>query len=314
MNRNVKSRLMWTAAHLPMARVCYRQARRLLAWRGNLATPQGKIRSALDLADAIRPWRSIEGATILEIGTGKRFNVPIVMLLLGAERIVSVDIVRDLYPRHVASDIKYYRSARPQMAARLLKARGGMAVERLDQLLGVVGKNDNDLTMQILELCNIAYLAPADGGDLNMLCRDFDIHLSNNALEHAPPESVQRILHTASRLLRPGGVCAHRIDHSDRYAYDDTALSAINFLRFDNPQWNKHIRLTRVNGLRALEYLPIFKNAGLDILTVNNTVDDECLNLIKSGELPLAQRFSGYQAHDLATLDSLIVAVPRPEM
>ena len=311
MNRNIKLRLMWTAARLPMARAGYLTARRLFASRENLPPPQGKIRSALDLADAIRPWGSIEGATILEIGTGKRLNVPIVMWLLGAERTVSVDIVRDLYPRRVASDIKYYRSARPQVAANLLKAGGDGAIERLDQLLGVVGKNDDDLTMQILDLCNIIYLAPADGGNLNIPDGHFDIHLSISALEHAPLESVQSILHTASRLLRPGGICAHFIDHSDHYAHHDAGLSPINFLRFDDPQWSSHKRLTSVNGLRASEYLPLFENAGLNILTVNNTVDNDCANLIKSGKLPLAQRFHNYSMHDLATLDSLIVAVPR---
>ena len=168
--------------------------------------------------------------------------------------------------------------------------------------------------MQVLELCNITYLSPADAGNLNLPDASFDLHLSNCTLEHASPDTVQNILHTASRLLRSGGISTHRIDHSDHYAHLDTGRLAIDLLRFNDRQWNRTDRLTHTNRLRASEYLPLFQNAGLDLLTVNNTVDDECVNLIQTGAFPLAQRFRGYPAHDLATLDSIITAVPRPEI
>ena len=165
--------------------------------------------------------------------------------------------------------------------------------------------------MQVLELCNITYLPSSDGADLNLPDASFDCHLSNCTLEHASAESVGNILHSASRLLRPGGICAHRIDHSDHYAHLDAGRLPIDLLRFSDHQWLRNDRLTHTNRLRVSEYLPLFQNVGLDILTVKDTVDDECVNLIKTGAFPLAQRFNGYSAHDLATLDSIVTAVPR---
>ena len=125
MNYNIKFWLLKATDRAPMPYAGYRYGRRLFSRFGNPPEPSGKIRHALAIADAIRPWRDIAGASILEIGTGKRPNLPIIMWLLGAKRTVSVDAFPDLSPRHIASDIKWYRSARRQLAAGLLKAGGG---------------------------------------------------------------------------------------------------------------------------------------------------------------------------------------------
>ena len=90
-------------------------------------------------------------------------------------------------------------------------------------------------------------------------------------------------------------------------------MSKINFLRYDDEQWNRiAVNLDiDANRLRASEYLPIFQDSGFDFIEIQNTIDDECINLIKTKTVPLAEKFRGMDVADLATTSSIVVATPR---
>ena len=63
-----------------------------------------------------------------------------------------------------------------------------------------------------------------------------------------------------------------------------------------------------MNQLRSSQYLPIFEAAGFEILNVERRIEDELVDSIKTGTLPLAERYRGMPIPDLATTSSLIVA------
>ena len=51
--------------------------------------------------------RSFVGATFLEVGTGRRINTPLAFWLLGAERVITVDLNPYLKEELVKNDLDY---------------------------------------------------------------------------------------------------------------------------------------------------------------------------------------------------------------
>ncbi len=163
-----------------------------------------------------------------------------------------------------------------------------------------------------MRLCGIIYIAPADVAALDQKDQSVDVHFSTNTLKHVPPESLRRILGAAKRVLKPDGICIHLIDLSDHFAHGDNRISRVNFLRFDDNEWNRHAgnRFMYMNRLRASEYLRIFEECGFGLHDVEAVVDDHCLELIRSGVIPLDDRFRDMAAEDLATLMLFVVGTP----
>lgn len=235
--------------------------------------------------------------------------MPVLLWLLGAERITIVDSRRSLSPRALSSDMDFWRAHRQWLVDNLMSRGGG---GRLQRLLALSGRSSKALFERLLRLCNVTYLAPADAGRLDDAPdEEFDFHLSNDVLEHVPVDGLRRVLDTGARLLKPGGVSAHRIDHSDHFAYSDRKIGKCNFLRFDDDEWNRRAgnRFAYLNRLRGSQYLPLFEASGFEIRGVTATIDGECRDSISSGALPLAEKFRGMPASDLAATTTTIVAV-----
>lgn len=238
--------------------------------------------------------------------------MPVLLWLLGAERITIVDSRRSLSPRACSSDMDSWRSHRRWLVDNLTSRGRGGGEERLQRLLASSARSSKALFERLLRLCNVTYLAPADAGRLDDAPdEEFDFHLSNDVLEHVPVDGLRGVLGTGARLLKPGGVSAHRIDHSDHFAYSDRKIGKCNFLRFDDDEWNRRAgnRFAYLNRLRGCQYRPLFEASGFAIRGVTATVDGECRDLISSGALPLAEKFRGMPASDLAATTTTIVAV-----
>ena len=78
--------------------------------------------TACRVADAAED--RLPGSTLLEVGTGRRLNVPLILWLLGAEKITSVDLNRYLRPELVAVDMDHYRNRRQWLEDNLLNSGG----------------------------------------------------------------------------------------------------------------------------------------------------------------------------------------------
>ncbi len=298
----------------PLADFCYYRMQRHVGGLRN-PTPVKQIDGGCQLAAAIQARRPLDGARVLEVGTGRSLAIPILTWLLGAEPLLTVDLNRYLRPEVLRADLAYLRANRAWLNEQLAPVAGDadLTAGRLAGLLALdLQRPPARLLTEVLQLCRIDYRAPADAAALDLADGGVDVHLSRHVLEHVPPNALAGILRESSRVLKPDGLCVHLIDLSDHFQHSDPSISRLNFLRYSEEEWEGLAgnRFMYMNRLRASDYLSIFADAGLELLDVNSEVDDEASGLIESGGLPLDARFAGRPSEDLATTEILVLAGP----
>ncbi len=319
MNWTTKARVQNLIAALPgpLADHCYYRMQRMVGGLRN-PTPVKQIVAGCRLAEAIQAQRPLEGARVMEVGTGRSLAIPLLTWLLGAEQVLTVDLNRYLRPEVLLADLAYLRANQPWLKEQLAAVVGeaGPTEGRQADLLALdLERPPARVLEELLQLCSIDYRAPADASALDLAAESIDVHLSRHVLEHVPPDALAGILREAARVLKPDGLCVHLIDLSDHFQHQDSSISPVNFLRYSEAEWDRLAgnRFMYMNRLRASDYLAIFEAAGLTLLDVSSVVDDEALGLIDSGGLPLDGRFEGRTSEDLATTEMLVVARPAPD-
>lgn len=247
-----------------------------------------------------------DGATFFEVGTGWRLNMPIAFWLLGAGRVITVDLNPYLRPELVAQDIEYIRGNAAMV--RGLFEELPLDRERFDRLLEL-GSAPWEIG-QLLELCRIEYIAPGDAASLDLPAGSIDVHTSYNVVEHVPPAELRRILVEGNRLMRDGGLFVHRVDYSDHFAHTDESISFINFLQYSDRQWAKLAGNRRMyaNRLRVDDVEKLYRDCGHAIVSIESTVDPRSRSELDDPAFRLDGRFAGKPATVLATIDSWIVS------
>ena len=260
---------------------------------------------------------------LLDVGTGRMLVLPVALWLLGcARQVVTVDVRRHLHPALVALQHPFYRGRRQSL---LEQPEGDPAAvaDRLDRFLALLPQQamnaesdpqaaERALLDRVLRLCDITYLAPCDAAELAMPNESFDMLVSTSLLEHISPDALPRLLRNGFRMLRPGGIAVHLIDHKDHAdplaRFDDEA-PRFEFLHLEEAEWRKDSEESHVyvNRLRSSEYMPYFESVGFDTLEVDVSVDDAVVDAINAGTLDLASRFRSMTAEDVATHETLLV-------
>ncbi|MCY3907456.1 MAG: class I SAM-dependent methyltransferase [Anaerolineaceae bacterium] len=210
----------------PLADFCYYRMQRLAGGLRN-PTPVKQIHAGCRLDAAIQAQRPVTGARVLEVGSGRSLAIPVLMWLLGAKRVLTVDLNRYLRPEILRADLAYLRANQPWLNEQLapLAGESGPASERLDDLLALdLERPPARLLADFLQLCRIDYRAPADASALDLADRSIDVHLSRHVLEHVPPDDLAGILREAARVLKPDGLCVHLIGLSDHFQHQDSSI------------------------------------------------------------------------------------------
>jgi len=252
--------------------------------------PEDRFRAALEMAQRLEAHGgSLVGGTVLELGTGWRLNVPLALWLLGAQRVVTVDIHRYLRLALVQRDLAALRAA-PERFATLFGRYGATAGfrRRFDQLLAF-----RSTGAELLRLTGIEYLAPADAARLPLADQSVDAHVSFTVLEHIPPDKLIAILHESQRVLRPQGRLVHCIDFSDHSAHSDPSITFVNFLQYDEAAWARLAgnRFAFHNRLRVDEFKALLDASGVTTIVLDSSVPDaRSMTALEAG-LPLAARF-----------------------
>lgn len=225
----------------------------------------------------------LEGATILEIGTGWFPTIPILQCLAGAKRVIMSDLHPHLDDVSFAAALDFLRQACPD-EPRLREIRT---------------RRDLPLT----------YLAPFDVDALPD--GSIDLVTSRTVLEHIPPEDLRGLLQALRPKLSPGGLMLHLVDHSDHLEHADKSISKINFLTWSDRKHRLVNRLTREgeNRLRHHEYPGLFAEAGYRVLLEEDQVHEPTRRLAPS--LPLQPRYAAMTAEQLATMSTLYVLATR---
>jgi SAM-dependent methyltransferase len=286
----------------------YSIAYALPRYAGRLRTldPRPDLRGAVKLIGYIRSaGGQVEGSTFLEIGTGRRLNIPLALWLCGAQRILTVELNPYLKLEMVSEDIEFIRAHEAEIREIFgIEADASVFKERIARL--VRGQWE---TQQILHELNIEYRV-GDASRLNdVASHSIDHHISFAVLEHIPKPVMESILREGKRVLSPAGLFVHLIDMSDHFSHIDPGISAINFLQFEPPEWDfwANNRYHYHNRLRYPDYLESFRRAGLQIVSEVKLTDDRSLKRLQNG-FNVATRFRAHSPEINAITTLQIVA------
>jgi SAM-dependent methyltransferase len=249
--------------------------------------------------------RSPIGATFLEMGTGRRINTILAFWLLGAEKVVTVDLNPYLKEELVRADLDYI--VKNKSAIEILFGNR-IFNNRLDILLEFV---ESPYQMKsLLEFLNIEYIAPGDASHLNLPDSSVDFHTSYTVLEHIPPEIIKAVLKEGKRILKQDGLFVHCIDYSDHFSHSDKSISSVNFLQFSDNSWDKIAgnRYMYMNRLRHDDFINLFQNLNCKILMDEPDIDKSLI--VQKLNFELDPRFGSKSDGIISTISSWIITRP----
>ena len=261
MNWQLKSRVQRAIGALPTRLadpLYYVLQRRFGAFRA--IDPLEHFGAAADMIEAVEEaGGSVNSASIFELGTGHRLNVPIALWLRGAASIVTVDLNRYLTPALVDQDLAFARR-KPERVRDVLR---NSSASPLDEVRLV----------QVLD-----------------------------------PDTIEAIFVEAKRIVKPGGLLIHFVDFSDHFSHTDPSVSSINFLQFSAEEWDRLAgnRYMYHNRLRIDDYVALFEQLGLTVVSNAARVDERALMLLREG-FPLHGSYRAKTPETLATHASIFV-------
>jgi len=176
---------------------------------------------------------------ILEIGPGDSLASGIAAHALGAASTILVDA-----SEYATREPSHYS------ATLALLVQKGYSVPGLD------GPNP---VSALLDACNVSYLTKGVDSLAAIPSASIDFCFSNAVMEHIAKVEFERLAREMLRVLRPGGVCVHRIDFKDHLG------GGLNNLRFREQIWES-VFFTKsgfyTNRIRPSAMRELFESAG----------------------------------------------------
>jgi SAM-dependent methyltransferase len=243
----------------------------------------------------------IKDATVLEVGSGWQPMIPVLYSVAGASRVYLTDLNVLLRPDTFSAALRALRTERQVIVNDL---------EVDAQMLDHVLREDPARSMQErLKELHLVYLAPCDCRSLSLPADSLDVVTSRACLEHIPPDVLQDIFHESYRLLKRGGLACHWVDPSDHWEHQDKSLTRVNFLKYPDAlfRWTSINPINYQNRLRHPEYVEMLGKAGFRLIREERQVDEASLRSLP--HIRIAKRFRRFSYEDLATIDSLLLAI-----
>lgn len=247
------------------------------------------------------------GKRFLEVGTGRAPFTPLAFWLMGAEHTVTID----LDPLVKDELLNVGVSVMQDNAEEIRSMFGDLLDEdRLGEILAVRVPSSREL---ILQTGAIEYIAPVDASATGLPDNSVDFITSFTVFEHIPPSILHDILVESTRVQAPGGAHAHFVDYSDHFAHQDSSISHVNFLQYDDVAWQRLAgnRDTYVNRLRHDDMLALLAEAGHQIVSTDLSSHTGTAEALST--LPVNRRFRGKDTEVLQTTASWIISESPPE-
>ena len=229
----------------------------------------------------------IPGRRLFEIGTGWYPTFPFACYLAGATRVTTVDLTRHLRRELVVACADRLGSAIARIATAAqvdeagVRARHARLVAHLEHSTDLAAATDGV----------VVYAAPADATRTDLADDSVDCIFSNSVLEHVPPDAIAGMYREAMRILTPGGIMFHSVNCGDHYAYVDSNINALNYLRYSDRQWRLWDNaFLYQNRMRAHEFVERAQAGGFDI--VLNTARATEQRLRQLAETPVHAQFA----------------------
>jgi hypothetical protein len=189
---------------------------------------------------------TLRGMTCLEVGSGRVLSYALACHLLGAERVIAVDIASLAQP---AALLPAIQSACDYVVRDVLSPFEEHS--RIRQRLAGL-RRIRRWTLETLQSLGIEYRAPVDLASAP-LETTVDFAYSFSVLEHVLPRDVPAVLRNLSASLRPTGAMAHAIHLED---HRDSAHEPFAFL--GERDFSDEDAAQRGNRLRKGEWAAMF--------------------------------------------------------
>lgn len=235
---------------------------RLQIWNGFYSNFEWAIDANIQhlcnlLQTTTRCGLQLQGANILEVGTGWIPTLPVGLYLLGA-RVHTYDHIRHLRTANLARLLELFSPHLPVLAE-----AAHAEVDSCQAKLREIAAQPSESLDQWLRLGEIQYRAPADAARSGLPDESLDLYFSVAVFEHVPVAAIKAMLREAHRTLRPGGLTYHVIGLFDHYTTMDPSITRVNFLKYSDFAW-RIIGQNRIyfhNRLRESEFLLLFREA-----------------------------------------------------
>jgi SAM-dependent methyltransferase len=294
MHWKLKAHALAVLSRTPGGRKAYHFLQRSLGT--NKLNAEEYVKRALEIVEMIREaGENPHQRTYFEIGTGWRPFLPFLLYLVGAEKIISVDINPWMNQSYAFETYRALESQLPSIADRL-----GLSFSELRDRYQQVSK-PKDLA-DLLQAFHVDYRCPADARRTMLPDQSVDFVCSSNVMQHVPPAILRDIHKEAYRILRPGGLAVHRCCPEDHFSHADRSITAAHFLRFSQRQWRWFggSGLAYQNRLRAVQHRNLFEQAGFSVITDRVRIDARSLEAIKSGRQQIHEDFARFTPEQLA--------------
>jgi SAM-dependent methyltransferase len=248
----------------------------------------------------------IGGCTFVEVGTGWCPWLPLLLSVGGARRIVTVDLHPWLSRETALSTTRAFLERRRHIA-QALDLDEALIEPTLAPALSATSLHE------WLDSVRIVYMPRTELHQASLESGSIDAVVSSNVLEHVTPEGLRAIHQESARLLRSGGLVAHRFNPQDHFSFSDDRITGANFLKFSESQWRRigGSGLAYHNRLRCRHHLEMIRAAGLDVTIERTRADATAERAIRSGALTVHQDFRGLSPKEL-TDDYMWVAARKP--
>jgi hypothetical protein len=307
MKWKLKSLLLASLSRVPGGRRAYHRIQKFAGT--NVLRYEESLARCLELIELVKfGGVDVEGMRCVEIGTGWRPFVAMFMRLAGAERILTLDVNPWLDHKYI---LETYDAMRPRIDE--IADSLGLPLEVVKARFPDVTHDDS--LIEILDAFQIEYRCPGDARRTQLPDNSVDAVISSNVLEHIPPDVLSAIHQESFRILKPGGVAAHRFNPGDHFSHSDPSITGANFLQYSSKRWYWHggSGLAYHNRLRCREHLGLFNDLGFEIVHQRVRQDKRAVDAIDRGDLVIHPDFAHMTVSELAA-DYMWITARVPEI
>lgn len=205
--------------------------------------------------------------TALEIGTGYSLISSIVLSLLGFEKIITVDITKDVHFSTLKKQLNYLEE---KINLDSIVKHSIFSEKEIKEKISAI--NQVNSINAIFKLLNINYIAPYTFEAIEKKIAQFDYITSLVVLEHVNPEILDQLFKKTKIWLKKDGHCVHTINFIDHFAnqgiFQDKAISEFNFLKYSDKYWGFWAGnlIAYTNRLSYIFYLELCDKHDLNVI------------------------------------------------
>ena len=203
----------------------------------------------------------------LEIGTGYSLISSIVLHLIGFDKIVSVDVSKDIKLSIIKKQIIFLES--DEIIKLFLSKSVYSKTEIIEKINFILKLETLD---KVLNFLNIIYIAPYQFNDIQKDNTKFRYISSQVVLEHISPNELEKLFSKTKNWLSKDGFCVHTINFIDHFAnpgfFQDKNISEFNFLKYSDRYWKfwSGNSIAYTNRLSYLYYLDLCEKLELNVI------------------------------------------------